>query len=132
MKKLQIVLVTVALVLAFTVNIQEARAATYPLPDPAISVVPNYSNTTTIVVLNGVTYRGPSAFYYVRECDKPDGARFHCNVMQEAGVVLTAQDGSGARVVVDLVVQFASTLITSGHNWWRSTQTVLSGDVTTQ
>lgn len=109
-----------------------AHAATvYPLPDADISVTPNYSNTTTIVTLAGVNYRGPSAFYYVSECTKPDSARYHCNVMSERAVLLTATDGSGAKLLVDIDAQFSSTLITSGHNYWRQSQILLSGSVKT-
>lgn len=106
-----------------------AQAATYPLPDPAISVNPNYSNTTTIVTIAGVTYRGPSQFYYVSECARPDGPTYHCNVMAESGVVLVA--AGGQTITVDLTVQFAGILIRSGHNYWRTSQLVLNGDVTT-
>lgn len=106
-----------------------AHAATYELPDPAVQVTPNYGNTTTIVTIAGVTYRGPSAFYYVRECDKPDTTRYHCNVMAESGVVL--KDENGNPVVVSLTAQFAAVLITSGHNYWRQSQIVTSGNATT-
>jgi hypothetical protein len=106
-----------------------AQAATYELPDPDIPVTPNYSNTTTIVTIAGVTYRGPSQFYYVSECAKPDGPYYRCDVMSESDVVLTAQDGSGALATVNLTAQFSSTLIRSGHNYWRQGQTVLNGDL---
>lgn len=105
-----------------------AQAATvYPLPDPAIFVNPNYGNTTTIVTIAGVTYRGPSAFYYVSECAKADGARYHCDVLAETDVLLKASDGSQA--LVTLTIQSAAVLITSGHNYWRNTDTVLNGSV---
>lgn len=106
-----------------------ANAATsYPLPDPAIAVNPNYSGTTTIVTIAGVTYRGPSQFYYVSACAKPDGPKYHCSILVESGVVLTAPDHT--TVTVNLTIQSASVLITSGHNYWRSSQLVLSGEVT--
>lgn len=104
-----------------------ANAATYQLPDPAIQVNPNYSNTTTIVTIAGVTYRGASHFYYLHECDKPDSARYHCDVMQESWVVLTALDHS--TVTVNIIAQFAAVLTVSGHQYWRPSQLVLSGDV---
>lgn len=102
---------------------------TYQLPDPTIFVNPNYSNTTTIVQIAGVTYRGPSQFYYVSECAKPDGPKYHCNVLAESGVVL--KDANGNPITVVLTIQDASVLITSGHNYWRQSQIVLSGSVTT-
>lgn len=102
-------------------------AASYPLPDPGIQVNPNYGGNTTIVTIAGVTYRGASHFYYLHECDKPDSARYHCSVMGESWVVLTALDHS--TVTVNIIAQFASVLITSGHNYWRQSQLVLSGDV---
>lgn len=103
------------------------NAATYPLPSPEIFVNPNYSNTTTIVQIAGVTYRGASHFYYLSECARPDDARYHCDVLQESWVVLTAADHS--TVTVNITAQFASVLITSGHNYWRQSQLVLSGEV---
>ena len=106
-----------------------AQAATYKLPNPAIAVIPNYSNRTTIVTIRGVTYRGPSRFYFVRQCYKPDGPDYHCDVMAESAVVLKAQDGSGMRAIVTLTAQFSSTLIRSGHNYWRQSQIVLHGHV---
>lgn len=109
-----------------------AHAATYELPDPAVQVTPNYGNTTTIVTIAGVTYRGPSAFYYVRECDKPDSTRYHCNVMAESGVLLTEAEVPHRTVLVDMTAQFAAVLITSGHNYWRQSQILTSGRVTTQ
>jgi len=105
-----------------------ALADTTTLPDPSVSVTPNYANTTTIVSVSGVTYRGASAFYYVSECAKPDSVRYHCNILQEDNVVLVAPDGS--TVTVSLTIQSASTLITSGHNYWRHTDTVLAGSLT--
>lgn len=115
-----------------------AQAATYQLPDLAVQVTPNYGNTTTVVtiytrdalgnlVYPGKTYRGASHFYYLNECARPDDARYHCDVMQESWVVLTAADHSTA--TVNITAQFASVLITSGHNYWRQSQLVLSGEV---
>ena len=53
-----------------------AFADTTSLPDPDVTVNPNYQNTTTIVTVwtDGVpkTYRGPSQFIYFSECVKPD------------------------------------------------------------
>lgn len=102
-------------------------SSVFQLPDAAISVIPNYNNNTTIVAIEGVIYRGPSNYYYKSECAKPDGPRYHCNIMEEVGVVLTAEDHS--QVVVNLTVQFASTLIISGHNYWRYSAGILAGDV---
>lgn len=103
------------------------QAGTANVPDPAVIVSPN--SATTIVIVNGKTYRGSSNFVYFSECAKPDGPRFHCSVSIE-DVVLVSVDGSVA-VVEGLAVQFAGVLITSGHNYWRNTTTVLSGQVTT-
>lgn len=107
-----------------------ADAATINLPDEAVFVNPNYGNTTTIVVVNGVTYKGASNFVYFSECAKPDGPRYHCNIEVES-VVLVSPNGNVA-VVEGLAVQFAGTLIISGHNYWRDSQIVLSGQVTIQ
>jgi trehalose utilization protein len=102
--------------------------ATYALPDPSIIVTPNWSNTTTIVTVGSTTYRGASAFYYVRECAKPDSSTYHCMIIREDHTKLTSD--SGAAAFVTLTVQSASTLIRSGHNYWRQTDTVLSGSLT--
>lgn len=99
-------------------------STTYELPNDAFSVNPNYNNTTTIVTVGATTYRGPSQFFYVGECARADGPKYHCNVMQENQVVLTAPNGS--TLVVNLTVQFASVLITSGHNYWRNSQIVVT------
>lgn len=100
----------------------------YTLPDPNIFVSPNYSNTTTIVTMGGRTYRGPSHFFYVSECSKPDSATWHCDVLSEVGVVLTAPDHS--MITVNMTIQSSGVLIRSGHNYWRYAQLLLSGDVT--
>jgi hypothetical protein len=106
-----------------------AADTVYPLPDPTITVNPSvYGNT--IVSVDGVVYRGPTAFVYVSECPTPDGPRYHCNIVREDNVPLYATDGSGAYVTVTLVVQMGARLITSGHNWWRSFAMVLDGSVT--
>lgn len=119
---------SILLLLAFMATTAQA-ATTYNLPDPAVSVNPNYGNTTTIVTIAGVAYRGPSQFVYFSECARPDAPNaYRCNIETESNVVLTAEDGSV--VVVNLTVQFASVLIRSGHNFWRPSQIVLSGDVT--
>lgn len=107
-----------------------ANAATYVVPDPALAINPNYGGTTTIVTLAGVTYRGLSQYYYVGECAKPDGPKYHCDVMAESGVVLTETAVPHRTVVVNLTVQFASVLSTSGHNQWLHSTIVLAGDVT--
>lgn len=108
-----------------------AHAATYELPDPAVQVTPNYGNTTTIVTIAGVTYRGPSAFYYLRECDKADGPKYHCDVMAETNVLLTEAAVPHRTVRADMTAQFSGTLITSGHNYWRYSQILTSGEVRT-
>ena len=106
-----------------------ASAATLiDLPDPNVSVDLRFTGTTYVTV-GGVRYGGPSAFVYVSECAKPDGPRYRCNIEQETGVTLYAADNTS--IMVDLTVQFASTLITSGRNWWKPSQTVLDGTVTT-
>lgn len=114
--------------LILTLIASVAMASTsYTLPDPAVTVTPNWSNTTTIVTVAGVTYRGPSHFYYVSACAKADGPRYHCNVLAETDVVLT--DSTGNTAVVSLTMQDASILIISGHNYWRQSQVVLNGDL---
>lgn len=105
-----------------------AADTTYTLPDPSIAVSPNVNNTTTVTI-DGVAYRGPAAFYYLSACPKPNTPRYHCSIIEEDGVVLTAADGS--IVTVTIVDQSASSLIISGHNYWRHTDTVLDGSVTT-
>lgn len=101
---------------------------TYQLPNPAITVNPNYSNTTTLVTIGSVTWRGPSAFYYVGECQRPDDSGYRCNILQEDNVTLTAP--GHAPIAVTIAMQSASILIRSGHNYWRSSDTVLNGAVT--
>lgn len=119
-------------ILALAAFSSMALASTnYPLPDPAIAVNPNYSGNTTIVTIAGVTYRGLSQYYYQGECSKPDGPKYHCDVMSESGVVLTEVAVPHRTVVVNLTVQFASVLSTSGHNQWLHSTIVLAGDVTT-
>lgn len=104
-----------------------AQAATTPLPDPAITVDLRTPGTTYVTV-GGVTYRGASEFVYFSECSKPDGPRWHCNINVETDVTLYSN--TGASIVVSITAQFASTLITSGHNYYRQSQVVLSGEVT--
>jgi len=105
-------------------------AATYSLPDPSIAVTPNTINNYTYVTVGGVQYSGPSAYYYVSECVKADVPfKYRCDVMQEDEVVLTSS--TGATITATIIYQQASTLITSGHNYWRSSQVVLAGSVTT-
>jgi hypothetical protein len=104
-----------------------AFAGTTSLPDPAISV--NLASGYTTVTIAGKAYRGVSQFVYFSECAKPDVPyKYRCDIVVESGVVLVAADGSAA--VVNITAQFASTLITSGHNYWRQSQIVLAGDVT--
>lgn len=104
------------------------QAAITPLPDPSITVNLRYPGTTYVTV-DGMQYVGASQFVYFSECAKPDGPRYHCNINVETDVPLYS--ATGASIVVSITAQFASTLITSGHNWWRQTQTVLDGSVTT-
>lgn len=101
---------------------------TYALPDPSIIVTPNWSYTTTIVTVKSRTYRGPSAFYYVRRCAKADTASYHCMVLREEHTKITS--ATGAVAFATLKVESASVLIRSGHNYWRQTDTVLSGALT--
>lgn len=117
-------LYAVTAVVAFCAGLAHG-ATSYSLPDPAVTVNPNYSNTTTIVTVAGVTYKGASQYYYVSECSQPDGARYHCNILREDNVVL--KDSNGHVAVVSLTIQDASILIISGHNYWRQSVTVLSG-----
>lgn len=103
-------------------------STTFVLPNPAITVTPNYSNITTIVTIGTVTWKGPSAFYYVSECTKPDSTVYHCNVLEEDGVTLTAPGHDP--MSVSLQYQDAAILIRSGHNYWRQSDTLLNGTVT--
>lgn len=116
-----------ALMLA-TLLASAAQATTYPVPDPAIFINPNYGNTTTIVTMAGVTYRGPSAFVYAGECARPDDAGYRCDILTEYSVQLTAP--GHAPIGVSLTIQSANVLIRSGHNYWRHSDTLLSGSVT--
>ena len=106
-----------------------ALGATFDLPDPSITVNPNYGGNTTIVTLGGVTWRGPSAYYYVGECARPDSTGYRCNVLQEDNVPLTSP--GHAPIAVSITLQEAAVLIRSGHNYWRNSDTVLAGQVTT-
>lgn len=98
------------------------------LPDPSVNVNPNYGGTTTIVAIGGVNYRGPSQFQYFSECARPDGTRYHCNIVVETDVPLF--DVAGNQITASLTIQSSSTLITSGHNYWRHSDLVLTGEVT--
>jgi hypothetical protein len=117
------------------------NATTINLPDPAVAVnLANNVTTVTVYQLDDLgariydgsakTYRGASQFVYFSECVKPDSTYYHCNINTESDVVLVASDGSTA--VVNITAQFSSTLIRSGHNWWRQSKIVLAGDVTVQ
>lgn len=117
----------VVLALSIIAWVSTSHSATLDVPNPAITVNPNYSNTTTIVTMGTTSFRGPSRFFYVGECQKPDSASYRCDVVEEDQVVLTAP--SGQTMVVSLVVQSSAVLIRSGHNYWRHTDTVLSGTV---
>lgn len=111
-------------------------AGTANLPDP--DVVVNVASGATVAtfytrdangnILTAKSYRATSQFVYFGECAKPDAVRYRCDIDQESNVVLVAPDGSTA--IANLTVQFASTLIVSGHNYWRQSETVLAGDVT--
>lgn len=113
-----------------------AFADTTVLPDPNVTV--NLASGVTVAtyytrdadgnILTAKTYRGPSLFAYVSECARQDGPKYHCNVEQETGVVLKAPDST--TVVANITAQFAATLITSGHNYWRQSALLLSGDLT--
>jgi hypothetical protein len=106
-----------------------AQAGTIALPDPSV-YVDLRSNRTTVGV-DGVYYQAPSQFVYVSECPKPDGPRYHCNIVTEDTLVLTATDGSGTTIVVSIQAAVGSTLHISGHNYWSPFQTLISGSVTT-
>lgn len=112
--------------LAALVSSSAFASTTYSLPDPAVSV--NLMSGRTTVTIAGVSYQAPSQFVYFSECVKPDSTYYRCNINTENDVVLVASDGSTA--VVNITAQFSSTLIRSGHNWWRQSQIVLAGDVT--
>lgn len=108
------------------------NAGTTNLPAANVTVNPNYNNNTTIVSFTQgtkvlITYRGPSQFYYVSECSKPDSPSYRCDIIEETDVVLTAGDGSAA--VVSMVLQDAWLLNRSGHNQWVHQQIILSGEV---
>lgn len=118
----------IGMVALLALSMTAQAATTYSLPDPAVSVNPNYSNTTTLVTIGSVLYKGKSNYYYVGECAKPDTSGYHCNVEEEDEVLLTALDGS--TVTVTIVMQSSATLIRSGHNYWRSAYTILDGSVT--
>ncbi len=116
--------------LALLVSTAALAATTYSLPDPAVYV--NLQSNRTTIGIDGVYYQAPSAFAYVSECSKPDGARYRCNIETETDVPLYATDGSGRSITATITAQFSSILITSGHNYWRSSQVVLGGEVTSQ
>lgn len=99
--------------------------AAIPLPDPTVYV--NLASHHTTVGVAGKYYGAPSQFLYLAECPKADDSRYHCDIDTETDVVLKASDGS--TITVTITAQFAATLITSGHIWWRSSQIVLSGTV---
>lgn len=107
-----------------------AHAATaYELPDPAVgvSLVPTQIAGTTTITVGGKTYTGASAFYYVSECVKPDSTRYHCSVLQEDNVTLAATDGS--TITATLRIEKGTTLVTSGHNYWKPFARLLGGEV---
>lgn len=105
------------------------NAATYDLPDPAVTVTISAAFNTTSVTVAGKSYRGTSQFYYVSECPGiVDTYAKHCNILEEDDVVLTAADGS--TVTVTIVDQSLTVLIRSGHNYYRHSDTLLSGELT--
>lgn len=121
-------------IIALSALLLTSIASATDLPAPNAIVNPNYNNNTTIVSFTSgiqvlITYRGPSAFYKLSECAKPDSSTYRCDVIQESNVLLTAPDGSTA--VVNLTVQDAWTLNRSGHNTWVHSQIILAGDVAT-
>lgn len=121
------ILMSIAILLASAM----AQASTvYHLPYTDVFVTPNWNNTTTVVTVQGVTYRGPSAYYYVSECFKADGASYHCDVRQEDNVVLTADGNTGQFITVSLRITSTSVLIRSGHNYWRHSDFITDGTVT--
>jgi hypothetical protein len=101
---------------------------TYTLPDPAVPVTVNETYNTISATLGSTYYSATSAFYYVSECAKPDSPTYHCNILAEDNLILNA---SGNTVVISLVIQSQSVLIRSGHNYWRHSNTILSGTLTT-
>ena len=124
-------MISKAMLLAATLAVSGmAQAETvYDLPDPAVTVRLNFLYNTTSVTIDGVSYTGPSQFYYLSECALPDTFYRHCNILEEDNVVLTAADGS--TVTATVIDQSLRTLIRSGHNYWRSSETVIGGTVTT-
>lgn len=104
-----------------------AFATTYALPAPGITINPNYSNNTTIVTIGATTWRGPSAYYYVGECVKPDSPSYRCDILQEDNVPLTAP--GQAPIYATITLQSAAVLVRSGHNYWHQVYTVLTGSV---
>lgn len=104
------------------------NAATYDLPDPAVTVAISAAFNTTSVTVAGKSYRGTSQFYYLSECAVPDTYARRCNIQEEDDVVLTATDGS--TITVTVVDQHLAVLIRSGHNYFRTSDTLLSGELT--
>jgi hypothetical protein len=109
--------------------------AVYTLPDPNVTV--SLASDVTAVtlrwrtadqVIHYKTYTAASQFVYLSECSKPDSSSYRCDVMTESGVTLVAADGS--TVTVDITAQFAADYVASGHPWWRQSQIVLNGTVT--
>lgn len=101
----------------------------YTNENPALTVsyVNPYYSKTVILTLNGVTYRG-TATYISTLVSNPDPRHF-TYLWTYTGNVLSAPDGS--RLVLDMTVYYTRTLNISGHNFWVSRWTVLSGTVVT-
>lgn len=120
----------VALIIGLcAMGIAHADPVVYELPNTAVGVglIPTQIASTTTIAVGGKSYSGASTFYYVSECVKPDSVHYHCSVLQEDNVILVAKDGS--TITATLRVEKGTTLVTSGHNYWKPFARLIGGEV---
>ena len=92
------------------------------------SVTHDPSWKTISVTVNNVLYTGPNSYSVVAILHNVYGN--HEYVWHFDNVVMIAADGS--TVLLSMDVDYRSILIRSGHNYYRTTWTVLSGSVVAQ
>lgn len=97
-------------------------------PNITVSFVSHDSYWKTIsVTVNGVSYTGLNTYAVVATLHNVYGN--HEYIWHYDNVVMTAANGS--TVLLSMDVDYRSILIRSGHNYYRTTWTVLSGTVVT-
>ena len=114
----------------FALNLDCTGAACTPFTNDnsalTVSSVSHDSYWKTIsVTVNDVRYTGPNSYEVITILHNVYGN--HEYIWDYDNVVMTATDGS--TVLLSMDVDYRSILIRSGHNYYRTTWTVLSGTV---